>query len=122
NVDLKAQFSIVDVVDVFNPYDPWNSPDDTTIASRPRINVIGNSITLTASLGTVGTANIDYRSFYVNFELNLISRRMELADILSENFLDDIKLSKEVTGAAWQRRGLASRFPELVGWLARKFL
>lgn len=71
---------------------------------------------------TVGTANIDYRSFYVNFELNLISRRSDLADILSRNFLDDVKLSKEVTGAEWQRRSIASRFPELVGWVARKFL
>ena len=60
NVNLKAQFSIIDAVDVYNPYDPWNSPDDTApIASKPRINVIGNSITLIASLGTVGTANND---------------------------------------------------------------
>ena len=71
---------------------------------------------------TVGTANIDYRSFYVNFELNLISRRRDLAAILATNFLDDLVVSKEVTGETWKRRAWTARFPEFIGWLARKFL
>lgn len=71
---------------------------------------------------TVGTANIDYRSFYVNFELNLISRREDLAAILATNFLDDLAVSKEVTGETWRRRAWTARFPEFIGWLARKFL
>jgi len=71
---------------------------------------------------TVGTANIDYRSFYVNFELNLISDRDDLAEILSRNFTDDLRVSREVTGEAWRRRSLTARFPEIIGWVARKFL
>lgn len=71
---------------------------------------------------TVGTANIDYRSFYINFELNLISRRSDLAEILRKYFLRDLDVSKEVTDEAWRRRAWMARFPEFVGWLARKFL
>ncbi|HEX6930321.1 MAG TPA: phospholipase D-like domain-containing protein, partial [Gammaproteobacteria bacterium] len=71
---------------------------------------------------TIGTANIDYRSFYVNFELNLVSRRTDLAALLRRNFLDDIGSAKEITGDAWKHRSWATRLSEIVGWLARKFL
>lgn len=71
---------------------------------------------------TIGTANIDYRSFYVNYELNLFSSRTDLAGILRKNFLDDLRASREVIGADWKRRGWTMRFAELIGWAARKFL
>lgn len=71
---------------------------------------------------TIGTANIDYRSFYVNYELNLISSRTDIAGILRKNFLDDLEVSREITGRAWKRRGWTMRIEEIVGWLARKFL
>jgi cardiolipin synthase len=71
---------------------------------------------------TVGTANLDYRSFYVNFELNLISTRIDLARELARNFRDDLAVSEQVTSERWRRRGLRVRITELVGWLARKYL
>lgn len=71
---------------------------------------------------TIGTANIDYRSFYVNFELNLISRYPQLAELLAEIFLLDIESSKEVTQRTWSRRGWMIRVSELIGWMARKYL
>lgn len=71
---------------------------------------------------TIGTANIDYRSFYVNYELNLISSRTDLAGILRKNFLDDLEVSREILDSAWQRRGWSMRIEEVIGWLARKFL
>lgn len=71
---------------------------------------------------TIGTANIDYRSFYVNFELNLISRYPQLNDLLAEEFLLDLQEAREVTQQSWSRRGWAIRLSELVGWAARKYL
>lgn len=71
---------------------------------------------------TIGTANLDYRSFFVNYELNLISNRTDLVGVLRKNFLDDIACSREVTDERWARRGLGMRLEELVGWAARKFL
>lgn len=71
---------------------------------------------------TVGTANLDYRSFFVNFELNLISNRTDLVGTLHKNFLDDIEQSAEITEVRWARRPFGMRLAELIGWAARKFL
>ena len=71
---------------------------------------------------TVGTANLDYRSFFVNFELNLVSFDRGLVQRLAEDFRRDLQESEEVTPTRWAERGLLRRVGELIGWLARKIL
>jgi len=71
---------------------------------------------------TIGTANLNYRSFFVNYELNLISDCKALAMALAEIFEQDLEDSREVTERAWKRRGWTWRATELIGWLARRYL
>lgn len=71
---------------------------------------------------TVGTANLDYRSFFVNFEMNLVSERPDLIQELRKNFIDCLVYSREISGSEWSRRGLGVRVGELIGWMARKYL
>ena len=67
---------------------------------------------------TVGSANMDIRSFLHNTEINVIvvgeafGKRMEAA------FSEDVRLSLPVTSQAWSERPWTSRLRE---WFARQF-
>ena len=71
---------------------------------------------------TIGTANLNYRSFYVNLELNLIADAAALNRELREAFVGDLGQAKEVFPRHRRRRSLSARFAELIGWAARKYL
>lgn len=71
---------------------------------------------------TIGTANLNYRSFYVNFELNLITRDRDLAAGLRRDFLADLDHARPILSETWQRRGLWGRLAEVLGRIARKLL
>lgn len=74
------------------------------------------------SWSTVGTANIDYRSFFLNYELNLVTADRTLALTLEEQFLRDLQESEEVCLDRWMRRGWPDRVLEFIGWLGRRWL
>ena len=65
------------------------------------------------SWGTIGSTNLDPRSFALNKELNLTVYDREVAARLAAVFQADLALSNEVTLAAWRQRGLADRLLEL---------
>ncbi|RME24824.1 MAG: cardiolipin synthase, partial [Deltaproteobacteria bacterium] len=46
---------------------------------------------------TVGSANMDIRSFHLNFEVNVVASGKQLAEKLRQIFMDDISESVEVT-------------------------
>lgn len=71
---------------------------------------------------TVGTANFDYRSFFVNFELNLVSTEPDLCRQLSDRFETDLAESLRVSQTRWRRRGFMRRVAEVIGWVARRWL
>lgn len=71
---------------------------------------------------TIGTANLDYRSFYVNYEMNLISANSGLLESLANDFRNDLEAAEEITETAWSHRGIAMRLAEFIGWMARKYL
>ncbi len=71
---------------------------------------------------TVGTANLDYRSFYVNYEMNLISANSELLESLANYFRNDLESAEEIIESSWSNRGIAMRLAEFIGWMARKYL
>jgi cardiolipin synthase len=71
---------------------------------------------------TVGTANLDYRSLFVNDELNLIDESGELNTVLAESFLQDLCDSERVRADAWSQRGWPGRVAESIGWYARRWL
>ncbi|MGJ8736460.1 cardiolipin synthase [Zobellia laminariae] len=61
---------------------------------------------------TVGTANLDYRSFSINFEINAMLYNKEINLKLAATFLDDLKECEEVELERWQNRGLTRKLKE----------
>ncbi|MCC6503702.1 MAG: cardiolipin synthase B [Deltaproteobacteria bacterium] len=74
------------------------------------------------SWATVGTANMDYRSFFTNYELNLVTRSFDLCRQLHDQFKKDMSESEEISPSRWMRRHWSHHFTETVGWLARRWL
>ena len=67
----------------------------------------------------VGSTNCDPRSFGLNDEVNLAAVSPEVAQRLTQDFERDLRESKLVTLALWERRPLFERCMELGGWLIR---
>ncbi len=88
---------------------------------QPRL-LHAKSMVIDASYATVGTANIDYRSFFLNYELNLFSRNPRLCHDLEQVFLEDLADSEEIRGEHWSKRPRIDKLAELVGWMARRWL
>lgn len=80
------------------------------------------TIVVDATSATVGTANIDYRSFLLNYELNLFSHNAHLCSELERQFHDDLEQSEEIRAEYWSRRPWIDKLLELVGWMARRWL
>lgn len=66
---------------------------------------------------TVGSANIDMRSFLHNYELNAVVLDAEFGMALESAFAEDLRYSTEVTAEQWEQRPLAQRLKE---WAARR--
>ena len=59
---------------------------------------------------SIGSANLDNRSFALNNELNLAFLDKELASRMTEVFRDDLRFATEVTYEAWKRHGWRNFF------------
>jgi cardiolipin synthase A/B len=67
---------------------------------------------------SVGSTNIDWRSFVHNYEADLIVRDAAFARQLEERFRKDMEQSVAIDLASWQQRAGRERFKE---WLARQW-
>jgi cardiolipin synthase len=65
---------------------------------------------------TVGSSNIDRRSFIHNYELNVVVLDPGFGAQMESAFNEDLKDSKEVTLDRWQHRPLSDRVKE---WMSR---
>ena len=72
------------------------------------------TMVIDSTWATVGSTNLDRRSFELNEELNLIVYNADIAHRLERVFVDDLQQSREVTLAEWKDRGLVSRFLEIL--------
>jgi cardiolipin synthase A/B len=63
---------------------------------------------------TVGSTNLDRRSFALNDEINLVVYNQAVAERLERVFNDDISRSKQVTYDGWKDRGFMSRLLEML--------
>ena len=70
----------------------------------------------------VGTSNLDYRSLFVNHEINLTTMDLSLCKQLNEQFKVDLEESKEICTRQWSKRRWRAHIAELIGWLARRWL
>ena len=74
------------------------------------------------SISIVGTANMDYRSFDVNFEVNAVVYGSKLAGELRDNFLQDLEVSERIQPEVWSKRPMFKQFPERVARLLSPLL
>lgn len=70
----------------------------------------------------VGSSNLDYRSFFLNYELNLYMDDPAACAALHEQFLLDLDEAREIQAGPWRARGLPDQAFEFLGWLARRWL
>ena len=66
------------------------------------------------AVSSYGTANMDIRSFQLNFEVNAVIYDEEATGMLEEIFLEDIKNCKEITAKIYAGRPLIIRLKEQV--------
>ena len=71
---------------------------------------------------SVGTANLDYRSFFLNYELNLASEDRALARNLERHFREDLRQSEAIQPRRWAQRSWLLRPLELIAWAGRHWL
>ncbi len=65
---------------------------------------------------TVGSTNLDWRSFLDNDEINAVVIGREFAGQMHAMFAQDLAASEEIDPERWERRPLSLRFKE---WMAR---
>jgi len=73
-------------------------------------------------ISVVGTANMDYRSFDVNFEVNAIVYGSKLASELRATFLQDLNDSEKIQPETWRNRPVYKQFPERIARLLSPLL
>ena len=71
---------------------------------------------------TVGSTNLDPRSFALSQELNVVVYDAAFARRLSDVFTEDLAHAKPIDHAAWQSRGVRARLFELVVFPVRDML
>ena len=63
---------------------------------------------------SVGTCNFDYRSFYLNFEINLNIYNKEVVNSFKTQYYKDIVISKKLTFNDFKRRSIFTKVKESV--------
>ncbi len=83
---------------------------------------IHSKIVVTDDIAIIGSANMDFRSFEQNFELNAIMYNNQVAEQMTEIFLDDENNSKEITREAWATRRISQKILESLSRLLSPLL
>ncbi len=73
-------------------------------------------------IAIVGTANMDFRSFDLNFEVNAIVYDTEIAHQLSAIFFEDLKDAEKIDAKAWINRPLYIQLLEKIARLVSPLL
>jgi len=75
------------------------------------------TIVVDGKVSSVGTANIDVRSFRLNFEVNAFLYDVDIAHQLVEAFQQDINLSTQMTKSLYEQRSIGIKFKESISRL-----
>lgn len=70
----------------------------------------------------IGSANLDYLSLFVNYELVLFAHDRALARVLRAHHERDLTDATEVASPVWRRRGRRERALEILGRAAQRLL
>lgn len=71
---------------------------------------------------TVGSSNMDWRSFVANSEINVVVLGDDFGHDLEALFRHDLTVSHEIAAPQWQQRGLRQRLLEQLGRAAERLL
>ncbi|MFZ3579018.1 cardiolipin synthase [Virgibacillus sp. DJP39] len=80
------------------------------------------TIIVDGKIASVGTANIDVRSFRLNFEGNAFIYDSTVAGKLLKSYLEDISLSTQMTRKLYEKRTVGIRFKESISRLLSPIL
>ncbi|RLL42819.1 cardiolipin synthase [Oceanobacillus piezotolerans] len=75
------------------------------------------TIVVDGEIASVGTANIDVRSFRLNFEVNAFLYDLNIANELVKEFNNDIMKSTQMTYKLYEKRTIGVRFKESISRL-----
>lgn len=84
--------------------------------------VHAKTMVVDGSLAVVGTANMDIRSFDINFEVNANVYDETIAKALEAAFREDLTRAREVDAEAWKERSFKEVFPERLARLLSPLL
>lgn len=76
--------------------------------------VHAKTITMDDHLAIIGTANMDTRSFYINFEIVAVIYDQKLCAEVDDSFQRDLANSKEITFEEWSKRSIFNRLLDSV--------
>ena len=71
---------------------------------------------------TLGSANLDYRSFFLNYELLLVVTAPDDCELLRQQFCEDISTSRPILADSWSQRSWTNRPLEAIGRALRRWL
>lgn len=71
-----------------------------------------------SSWSSIGSTNLDWRSFVHNYEADLIVRDAGFAREMERRFREDLAASEEINADAWRARSVGEKLKE---WLARRW-
>ena len=110
--------------DFWAPVDAGRSHYDELLAAGVRIFewhdalMHAKTAVIDSQWSSVGSTNLDWRSFVHNYEADLIVHDAAFAAELARRFQIDLKAAEEVRLDEWRRRSVGERFKE---WLARQW-
>ncbi len=84
--------------------------------------VHAKTVVADASVSVVGTANMDIRSFDLNFEVMSVVYGEGLGKKLETVFFEDLKLSREVEGSFWKQQPIHKKLGYATARLVSSFL
>jgi cardiolipin synthase A/B len=79
--------------------------------------VHAKTIITDSNLAIIGTANMDYRSFELNFEVNVLVYDRELSEKLRDVFFKDIEDAEKIDRDEWCNRSAYKQLPERIARL-----
>ena len=84
--------------------------------------VHAKTIVADGELAIVGSANMDHRSFELNFEVNSVIYDHAIAGQLRDAFFDDLKEADKIDPKIWAKRSRISQLPEKLARLLSPLL
>lgn len=88
---------------------------------QPRV-LHAKTVLVDDAWASVGTANLDYRSLFINAEVNLVTSDATFCEELAQQFLKDLDVAHEIKLEHWRQRARWQVLREKFAWPLRRWL